>query len=261
MKFVGARENFTINKTSTGIPKLDEILGGGIPVGRVVELFGKEGSGKTTLSLAIAASRHGRHRGGRHWYLETPPFQFGDFSLAFFPIWDWESFSLCSWVRGTPLLLFADLAAPLSRALLIFSLFSGFMNLFALAQLRLCSLECKSSLSEVLLLILRVLMRCMFSGLRYFLNIPLICAALHPYSAAIVLVVASRDCTQRSTISFSGRFSRAGISITFRDTLPGQPGAFLLSQPRSAGKTSRPYRQVVPALCVDTIFSFGIRRR
>ncbi|MFC1514383.1 recombinase RecA, partial [Candidatus Omnitrophota bacterium] len=47
----------------TGIPGLDKALGvGGIPRGRVVELFGPESSGKTTLSLSIIAET--QKRGG-----------------------------------------------------------------------------------------------------------------------------------------------------------------------------------------------------
>ena len=39
----------------TGISQLDEALGiGGIPKGRVIEIYGPEGAGKTTLALRIA---------------------------------------------------------------------------------------------------------------------------------------------------------------------------------------------------------------
>lgn len=41
--------NLKIDRWSTGIEDLDEIIGGGIPRGRVVEIFGPESSGKTTL--------------------------------------------------------------------------------------------------------------------------------------------------------------------------------------------------------------------
>lgn len=41
--------NLKINRWSTGIEDLDAIIGGGIPEGRVVEIFGPESSGKTTL--------------------------------------------------------------------------------------------------------------------------------------------------------------------------------------------------------------------
>ena len=39
----------------TGIESLDYILGGGIPQGQIIELFGKQGCGKTTLAVQIAA--------------------------------------------------------------------------------------------------------------------------------------------------------------------------------------------------------------
>lgn len=41
--------NLKINRWSTGIEDLDAIIGGGIPEGRTVEIFGPESSGKTTL--------------------------------------------------------------------------------------------------------------------------------------------------------------------------------------------------------------------
>ena len=38
---------------STGAPTLDKILGiGGLPKGRIVEIFGPESSGKSTISLS-----------------------------------------------------------------------------------------------------------------------------------------------------------------------------------------------------------------
>ena len=39
---------------STGLPHLDAIMGGGIPLGRIVEVYGGEGSGKTALALHMA---------------------------------------------------------------------------------------------------------------------------------------------------------------------------------------------------------------
>ena len=44
-----------IKTISTGLPSLDMILGGGIPEGRIVEIFGAESTGKTTLTLQILA--------------------------------------------------------------------------------------------------------------------------------------------------------------------------------------------------------------
>lgn len=41
--------NLSIKRWSTGIEDLDHIIGGGMPEGRVVEIFGPESSGKTTL--------------------------------------------------------------------------------------------------------------------------------------------------------------------------------------------------------------------
>ena len=51
-------ENVTMNvdKISTGSLSLDVALGiGGVPRGRVVEIYGPESSGKTTIALHIAA--------------------------------------------------------------------------------------------------------------------------------------------------------------------------------------------------------------
>lgn len=43
------KSNLKINRWSTGIEDFDAIIGGGMPEGRVVEIFGPESSGKTTL--------------------------------------------------------------------------------------------------------------------------------------------------------------------------------------------------------------------
>ncbi len=48
---LGDTQRLKINTLELGIPKLDEILGGGLPQGRIIEIFGPEGSGKTTLAL------------------------------------------------------------------------------------------------------------------------------------------------------------------------------------------------------------------
>lgn len=47
--------NLKINRWSTGIEDLDAIIGGGMPEGRVVEIFGPESSGKTTLLYHLAS--------------------------------------------------------------------------------------------------------------------------------------------------------------------------------------------------------------
>ena len=43
------------DRISTGCLTVDDVLGGGIPRGRVIEVFGPESSGKTTLALSIMA--------------------------------------------------------------------------------------------------------------------------------------------------------------------------------------------------------------
>jgi len=45
----------TIETISTGCLSLDIALGGGVPKGRIVEIYGPESSGKTTLSLHVVA--------------------------------------------------------------------------------------------------------------------------------------------------------------------------------------------------------------
>lgn len=45
-----------VKTISSGSLVLDSILGGGIPVGRVIEIYGKEASGKTSIALTAAAN-------------------------------------------------------------------------------------------------------------------------------------------------------------------------------------------------------------
>jgi len=49
------KNTLELERVSTHLPSLDLILGGGIPKGRMVEIFGVESSSKTTLSLHILA--------------------------------------------------------------------------------------------------------------------------------------------------------------------------------------------------------------
>lgn len=52
----GATEReHTVPTISTGLASLDLILGGGMPKGRIMEVYGPESSGKTTLSLHMLA--------------------------------------------------------------------------------------------------------------------------------------------------------------------------------------------------------------
>lgn len=48
---MGADSKVNIERTSSGAISLDMALGGGIPKGRIVEVYGPESSGKTTLAL------------------------------------------------------------------------------------------------------------------------------------------------------------------------------------------------------------------
>lgn len=50
-----SKANMNIPRWSTGLEPLDEILGGGMPYGRVVEIFGPESAGKTTLLYHLMA--------------------------------------------------------------------------------------------------------------------------------------------------------------------------------------------------------------
>ena len=61
---LGQREAIEIEAVSTGSLGLDIALGiGGLPKGRVIEIFGPESSGKTTLALhAIAEARRRAER-------------------------------------------------------------------------------------------------------------------------------------------------------------------------------------------------------
>ncbi len=57
IKRLGSEEMVEVPGISTGVLSLDLALGGnGVPRGRVVEIFGPEGGGKTTLGLHIIAS-------------------------------------------------------------------------------------------------------------------------------------------------------------------------------------------------------------
>ncbi|MBA3974255.1 MAG: recombinase RecA [Candidatus Solibacter sp.] len=54
---LGTQEVIAVNAISTGSVSLDHALGcGGFPRGRVVEVFGPESSGKTTIALQVVAS-------------------------------------------------------------------------------------------------------------------------------------------------------------------------------------------------------------
>ena len=50
----GSSPNLQIERISTGLLSLDHILGGGIPLGRILDIFGMPKIGKTSLALEIA---------------------------------------------------------------------------------------------------------------------------------------------------------------------------------------------------------------
>ncbi len=52
---LGQSPNSEVKKISTGSILIDKALGGGMPVGRVIEVYGPEASGKTTLALHTIA--------------------------------------------------------------------------------------------------------------------------------------------------------------------------------------------------------------
>lgn len=49
------KANLEIPRWSTGIEDLDNVIGGGIPKGRIIEIFGPESAGKTTLAYHLMA--------------------------------------------------------------------------------------------------------------------------------------------------------------------------------------------------------------
>lgn len=53
----GKNKNMVIPRWSTGIEDLDSLVGGGFPLGRIIEVFGPESSGKTSLVYWLM-SRH-----------------------------------------------------------------------------------------------------------------------------------------------------------------------------------------------------------
>ena len=52
---LGNKDAMNIPRWSSGIEDLDNIIGGGFPEGRIIEVFGPESSGKTTLALYLAS--------------------------------------------------------------------------------------------------------------------------------------------------------------------------------------------------------------
>ncbi len=67
---MGSTERFDVEVVSTGTKEIDALTGiGGIPRGRVTEIFGPESSGKTTLALQILAQA--QQLGGQAVYIDA----------------------------------------------------------------------------------------------------------------------------------------------------------------------------------------------
>ena len=60
---LGENRHYNIASIPTGILSLDVALGiGGVPRGRIIEIYGPESSGKTTIALHIIAQAHKKCR-------------------------------------------------------------------------------------------------------------------------------------------------------------------------------------------------------
>ena len=67
---LGERPKVNVDSISTGSIGLDSVLGiGGIPRGRIIEVYGPESSGKTTLCLHIVAEA--QKKGGVTAFIDT----------------------------------------------------------------------------------------------------------------------------------------------------------------------------------------------
>lgn len=60
--FLGQSTNATVESISTGSILIDQALGNGLPRGRIIEVYGPEASGKTTIALHAVA--HAQAKGG-----------------------------------------------------------------------------------------------------------------------------------------------------------------------------------------------------
>ena len=56
---LGDATQMRVETISSGALTLDLALGGGLPKGRVIEIYGPESSGKTTLALQALTYSHG----------------------------------------------------------------------------------------------------------------------------------------------------------------------------------------------------------
>lgn len=66
---LSSEEKINTKRCSSGFLSLDEILGGGFPYGRVIEIYGPEGTGKTTLALHAIAEV--QKKGGTALFIDS----------------------------------------------------------------------------------------------------------------------------------------------------------------------------------------------
>ena len=67
---LGDTEHIKVDCLSTGSLMIDKILGGsGIPVGRIIEVYGMESSGKSSMSLQLVAQC--QKAGGKVAYIDV----------------------------------------------------------------------------------------------------------------------------------------------------------------------------------------------
>ncbi len=66
---MGEKEISAIPKVPSGSLSLDLAMGGGVPLGRIIEIYGPESSGKTTLALHIIAEV--QKRGGKAAFIDA----------------------------------------------------------------------------------------------------------------------------------------------------------------------------------------------
>lgn len=97
-------KNEEIKRIQTGLVGVDYLFGGGVPLGRVLELYGFEGSGKTTLAAEIA--RAFQLAGHRVFYLDFEH----SVDLAYFKAIGID-FSDSSWIYAKPKYMEAGLDA------------------------------------------------------------------------------------------------------------------------------------------------------
>lgn len=66
---LGSNARLDVKTVSTGSLAIDSIIGGGLPYGRVIEIYGPEASGKT--SLALTAVGNVQKSGGNAFYIDV----------------------------------------------------------------------------------------------------------------------------------------------------------------------------------------------